>query len=118
MVNYCLALPFLPGSVELAMKFIEENGKTKEHNEFFKIAGITRERIWVQRSTLGSGTPDLEIVNIETNDLNKMLKEYATSSHPWAIKFRKFVMEAFGIDLSSGSPPPLNDLIVFWNESK
>jgi hypothetical protein len=70
------------------------------------------ERIWIQRSVPGRGAPDLEIVNIETNGLNKMLKEYATSSHPWAIKFRKFVMEAFGIDSSSGSPPPLNDLIV------
>ena len=76
------------------------------------------ERIWIQRSVPGRGAPDLEIVNIETNDLNKMLKEYETSSHPWAIKFRKFVMEAFGIDLSSGSPPPLNDLIVDWNESR
>ncbi len=116
MVNYCLALPFLPGGAEVARKFIEENSKTKEHDEFFKIAGITRERIWIQRSVPGSGAPDLEIVNIETNDLNKMLKEYATSSHPWAIKFRKFVMDAFGIDLSSGQPPPLNDLIVDWSE--
>jgi len=113
MVNYCLALPFLPGGTEVARKFIEENGTTKEHNEFFKIAGITKERIWIQL-----GAPDLEVVKIETDDLNKMLKEYAISSHPWAIKFRKFVMEAFGFDLLSGPPPPLNDLIVDWSESK
>ena len=77
MVNYSLALPFLPGGTEVAKKFIEENGTTKEHNEFFKIAGITKERIWIQL-----GAPDLEVVKIETDDLNKMLKEYATSSHP------------------------------------
>jgi len=118
MVNYCLALPFLPGGTEVARKFIEENGTTKEHNEFFKIAGITQECIWIQRSAPGSGAPDLEIVNIETDDLNKMLKEYATSSHPWAIKFRKFVSEAFGIDLSAGSSPPLNEIIVDWRESR
>ena len=35
------------------------------------------ERIWIQL-----GAPDLEVVKIETDDLNKMLKEYATSSHP------------------------------------
>ena len=70
MVNYSLALPFLPGGTEVAKKFIEENGTTKEHNEFFKIAGITKERIWIQR-----GAPDLEVVNIETDDLNKMLKD-------------------------------------------
>ena len=70
MVNYCLALPFLPGGTEVARKFIEENGTTKEHNEFFKIAGITKERIWIQL-----GAPDLEVVKIETDDLNKMLKD-------------------------------------------
>jgi hypothetical protein len=84
----------------------------------FKIAGITKERIWIQRSAPGSGAPDLEIVNIEADDLNKMLKEYSTSNHPWAIKFRKFVSEAFGIDLSAGPPPPLNDLIADWSESR
>jgi hypothetical protein len=41
MVNYCLALPFLPGGPELAKRFMEENGTTREHDEFFKIAGIT-----------------------------------------------------------------------------
>jgi hypothetical protein len=118
MVNYCFALPYLPGGLELAKRFTEENGKTKEHDEFFKIAGITQERIWVQHSIPGSGAPDLEVVSIEVDDLKKMLKEYATSSHPWAIKFRKFVNEAFGIDLSAGPPLPLNDLIVDWSESR
>lgn len=116
MVNYCLAVPFLLGGLELAKKFIEENGTTKEHDEFFKIAGISKEQIWFQCSPPGSGIQDLEIVYIETSDLNKMLNEYANSNHPWAIKFRKFFKEAFGIDLSAGPPPPLNDLIVDWRE--
>ena len=45
-----------------------------------------------------------------------MLKEFSTSGHPWAIKFREFAKEAFGIDFSAGPPPPLNELIVDWNE--
>ena len=45
MVNYCLALPYLPGGVELAKKFAQENGNTKEHDEFYRIAGISRETI-------------------------------------------------------------------------
>ena len=44
------------------------------------------------------------------------IKVYVTSSHPWAIKSRKFVSEAFGIDLSVG-PPPLNEIIVNWSKS-
>jgi hypothetical protein len=65
MVNYCLALPILPGEgMELAKKFAQEHGgHTKEHDEFYKIAGVTREQIWIQRSPPGSGAPDLEILS-------------------------------------------------------
>lgn len=116
MVNYCLAVPFLPGGLELAKQFAKENGTTKEHDEFFKIAGICREQIWIQHSPPGSNAPDFEIVSIETDDPKKVLNAYATSNHSWAIKFRKFVREAFGIDLSASPPPPLNELMVDWIE--
>jgi hypothetical protein len=115
MVNYCLALPYLPGGVELAMKFVRENGNTKEHDEFYKIAGISRETIWIQWSPPGSGAPDLEVISIDTDDPAKMLKEFATSNHPLAIKFRGFAKKAFGIDFS-GPPPPLNENIVDWKK--
>jgi hypothetical protein len=118
MVNYCLALPYLPGGPEIAKKFTRENGNTKEHDEFYKIAGVAREHIWIQRSPPGSGAPDLQVVSIETDDPANMLKEFATSSHPWAIKFRKFFMEGFGIDLSAVPPSPLNELIVDWIEPR
>ena len=117
MVNYCLALPYLPGGVELAKKFIRENGSTQEHDEFYRIAGISRETIWIQRSPPGSGgAPDLEVISIETDDPAKMLKEFATSNHPWAIKFREFGKKAFGIDFSGPPPPPLNENIVDWKK--
>ncbi len=120
MVNYCLVVPILQGKVELLKKFEEENGgNSKEHDEFYRIAGVSREQVWVQRSPPGSsGIPDFEIISMETEDPSKTLKEFSTSSHPWAIKFRKFAKEAFGMDISSGPPPPLNELIVDWNEKK
>jgi hypothetical protein len=116
MVNYCLALPYLPGGVELAKSFVQENGNTEEHDKFYRIAGISRETIWIQRSPQGSsGAPDLEVVSIETDDLANMLKEFATSNHPWAIKFREYAKEAYGIDFS-GPPPPLNENIADWKK--
>jgi hypothetical protein len=115
MVNYCLALPYLPGGAELAKKFVQENGNTKEHDEFYRIAGISREHVWIQRSPPGSGAPDLEVVSIETHDPANMLKEFATSNHPWAIKFREFAKKAYGIDFS-GPPPPLNENIIDWKK--
>jgi hypothetical protein len=48
MINYCLALPYLPGGAELAKKFVQENGNTKEHDEFYRIAGISNEHVWIQ----------------------------------------------------------------------
>ncbi len=113
-----MAFPYLPGGPELAKRFTEENGNTKEHDEFYKIAGVTREHIWIQRSPPGSGAPDLEVVSIVTDDPEKMLKEFATSRHPWAIKFREFFKEAFGIDLTAIPPPPLNELIADWSEPR
>jgi hypothetical protein len=116
MTNYCLALPYLPGGTELGKKFAEENGgHTKNHDEFYRIAGISREHVWIQRSPPGSGAPDLEVVSIETEDPAKTLKEPATSNHPWAIKFREYAKKAFGIDFA-GPPSPLNELIIDWYE--
>lgn len=115
MVNYCFALPYVKGGLELAKKFAQENTNTKEHDEFYKVAGIIQENVWIQRSPPGSNVPDLEVINIETNDLANMFKEFATSNHPWAVKFREFATKAFGIDLS-GRPPRLNEHIVDWKQ--
>jgi hypothetical protein len=69
------------GGLELARKFAKENTNTKEHDEFYKLAGIYREHAWIQRSPQGSGAPDVEIISIETHDPANMLKEFATSNH-------------------------------------
>jgi hypothetical protein len=114
MTNYCLALPYLPGGLELGRKFAEEEcGHSKEHDEFYKIAGDARENIWIQRGPPGSGAPDLEIVSLETDDPAKMLKELATSNHPRAVRFREYVNKTYGIDFS-GPPPPLNESKIDW----
>ena len=116
MVNYCFVLPYLPEGAELAKKFVQENGHGKEHDDFYRTAGISHEQVWIQRSPPGSsGAPDLEVISIETNDPANTLKEFATSNHPWAIKFREFAKKAYGIDFS-GPLPPLNENIIDWNE--
>jgi hypothetical protein len=83
MVNYCFALPYIQGGLELAKKFAKKNTNTKEHDEFYKLAGISREQVWIQHSPLGSGAPDVEIISLETHDPANVLKEFATSNHPW-----------------------------------
>ena len=81
MVNYCFALPYLPGGIELAKKFFQENGHTKQHDDFYRIAGVSSKRVWIQRSPEGSGKPDLEVVSLETHNPGHTLKEFGTSNH-------------------------------------
>lgn len=46
-----------------------------------------------------------------------MFKEFATSNHPWAIKFREFAKKAYGVDIAG---PPLlpNENVVAWGRQK
>ncbi len=75
MTNYCIVLPYLQGGTELAKKFAEENcGHTKDHDEFYKLAGISREQVWIQRSSPGSDAPNLGIISIETDEISRILK--------------------------------------------
>ena len=116
MVNYCFVLPYLPGGGEIAKKFVQENGHGKEHDDFYRTAGISHEQVWIQRSPPGSsGVSDLEVISIETKDRANTLKGFATSNHPWPIKFREFAKKAYGIDFS-GPLPSLNENIIDWNE--
>jgi hypothetical protein len=35
------------------------SGSKAYHDEFYKLVGIRREQVWIQRSSPGSGAPDL-----------------------------------------------------------
>jgi hypothetical protein len=84
------------------------------HDKFYKLVGISREQVWIQRSSPGSSAPALGIISIETEDPANTMKEFAASNHPWA-QFREYAKKAFGIDLL-GAPSTLNEIIVDWYE--
>lgn len=46
-VNYCVSLYYLQGGIDVAKKFVAENGNIKEHDEFYKMIDNLREIIWV-----------------------------------------------------------------------
>ena len=117
MINYCLALPCLPGGIEIAKRFAQEEKEKELHDELYKIAGISRETVRIQRSPPGSGAPDLEVLSIETKDPSMTFREFATSSHPGAVKFREYTKRAYGIDFA-GPLSPLNEKIVDWKEQE
>jgi fido (protein-threonine AMPylation protein) len=65
---------------------------TKYHDKFYKLAGISREQVWIQGSSPGSSAPALGVITIETEN---PMKEFATSNHPWVVKFREYAKKAF-----------------------
>jgi hypothetical protein len=50
-------------------------------------------------------------------DAEHILKEFVTSNHPWAVKFREYAKKAYGIDFT-GPPLLLNEMIIDWHEEK
>ena|SRR6266571_6894283 len=87
MVNYCFVIPILEGLVELVKEFSRENTHTTEHDEFYQIAGVSREQAWIQLSPTISGMPDFEVISMETKDPAHMFKEFGTSSSFCLIQF-------------------------------
>ena len=69
-------------------------------------------------SLLGSGAAaaDFLIVSIQTNNPDNIYKEYATSNHQWAVRYRDYAKKAYGIGFTGPPPPPLNEKIVDWHE--
>ena len=98
MINHCLALPYRPGGIEIAQG---EEKEKEMHDQFYKIAGISQETVWIQRSPPGSGAPDLEALCIETKDPSKTFRQFANSTHPWAAKFRDYAKRAYGINFAA-----------------
>ncbi len=82
----------------------------KEHDEVFRAAGISREQAWVQHTPQG----DFAVVSMEVKDPAKAFQAFATSPKPWAVKFREFLKNAHGFDVTHPVPP--NELIVDWQD--
>jgi hypothetical protein len=59
--------------------------------------------------------PDFEVISMEIKDTSHMFKQFATSNHSYAVKFREFAKKAYGIDFA-GQPPSLNENIVDWEQ--
>jgi hypothetical protein len=78
------------------------------HDRVFKAAGITREQVWLQRTPMG----DFEVVSFETDNPGRSFKVLASSTDPWAARFRSFLKEAHGFDLAQLGAP--NEQLIDW----
>ena len=110
--NYCFIAPILPGGIELMKKWNEENIiNNKEHDAVFKAAGVSREQTWVQHLPQG----DFIVVSYETDDPEHSFKVLATSSEPWAVKFREHLKKAHGLNIAQ-SVMQVNESVINWEQ--
>ena len=110
MSNYCFVSPILPGGEEKMKKWIHDDlSNSANHDRVFRQAGVTREQVWIQRTPMG----DFAVVSYETSDPGKTFQVLATSTDPWAAKFRDFLSKAHGIDITK--PLPLNEMVADWH---
>jgi hypothetical protein len=113
MANYCFAFPMLPGGEERMRNWIRDmQASNPDHDEVFREAGISREQVWIQRTPMG----DLAIASLEAEDRDRAFQVLATSTHPWAAKFREFLMAAHGVDITQPSEP--NEKVADWQATR
>ena|ERR1035437_4750126 len=109
MANYCFVAPILAGGMDKVHSFIkDEITNNANHDRFNRSAGMTREQVWVQHTPMG----DFAVVSYEVDDPAKTFAALASSTDPYAVKFRNFLKEVHGIDFSQ--PMQLNERVLNW----
>jgi hypothetical protein len=111
MANYCFCAPLLPGGEERMHNWVRDeiNGSGKAgHDKVFHEGGITREQVWIQRTPMG----DFVVASIEVENPEKAFRVLASSTDPWAARFRDHLKQAHGFDVKQGVP--INELAADW----
>jgi hypothetical protein len=113
MPEIAMALPIPPEKYPTWRAFIESF--THERRADFDAAcrrrGAVRERIWVQQTPQGP----MEILFIETADVEVMFERMATSQHPFDVEFRAFLLDVYGLDLTEPLPGPMPEQVLDWS---
>ena len=109
MACYAFTNPVIEGKIDTWKAYIEEmNGpRANERKESRKKAGLTLERVWLQKTPMG----DFAVVYWEGDDIGKVFERFMTSNEPFDTWFReKILVECHGMNVSS--PPPMNEMVL------
>ncbi len=113
MADYCFFVPLLPEQKEAARNFRQQfEANNPDHDRVYAEAGIMEEERWLQQTPMG----DFVIVRIVTNDPQRAYNVLATSTDPWAVAFRKSVMETNGMDMTK--PANINEQLLHWKSKE
>jgi hypothetical protein len=103
--SVAFVIPLLPGKTEIeraALASMQSGERKADAEASRRRHGITREAAWIQSTPMG----DMVVVFLEADDLGAAFGGIATSTDPFDVWFRQHNMDAHGIDLSEGFPPP------------
>lgn len=113
------ALPVLPGQEENMRRLSEEvlvSGELRDaYEESRRKLGINREMVWLQPTPVG----DMVIVYWESDDMQYVLRELASSQDHFDSRFRQFIQSSVpGMSLPGEEPlteePLTNKLLFEW----
>ena len=116
MAAVAFALPILPGQEDLVKSMgevVSGSGELRgEYEESRKRLGIREEKVWVQRTPIGTSM----IVYWETDDPQRTLREIANSQDEVDKRFKQVVENAApALDLSQKNPLS-NELLFEWQQ--
>jgi len=109
MADYAFVQPVTAGKMDSWKGYIQEMKGPRNHElkESRKKAGLTVERVWLQRTPMG----DFAVVYWEAKDIGKVFETLMKSDTPFDKWFReKILIEVHGMDFSK--PMVMNELIL------
>jgi hypothetical protein len=108
---FAAALPVPPGKEEAVRQFGKEMQlKKKEFEKSEKRLSAKRESWFLQVSPQGS----LIVVNIEAQNLNKMVTDFAKSKDPFDVWMKDQVKQITGFDMSAPMTGPMPELLFSY----
>lgn len=111
MASFALGLPVLPGQAEAIRRMQDEalGPRRTEYEESRRRLGITKEMVWVQRTPVG----EMALIYWEAENPQRALEEMARSQNEFDNRFRQFLQEVHGVDVTQEQPPP-SELVFNW----
>ena len=110
MQQLCIALPIQPGKTQALKEFVRTitESRWKEYEAFQERSRVQKVTWCLQRSPNG----DLFLIYNEGEDFEKLISEFAVSTHPFDVWFREEALGITGVDFSQFEPSRLPELLL------
>lgn len=113
MAMFVIAQPIPPEKYETWRAGLEEYAgpRREEYTAARAGQGVLRQGVFVHHTADGP----MEIMVMEAEDPGRALQMMATSSEPFDVEFRGFLLDVFGLDLSAPMPGPVPEQVLDWS---